>query len=144
MSRTRLVILGPVLLVLVFGSLITWELCARSTIPLELSGEVTAINVRSEDAYDAWFVQVEEEVFYVDAAVGKALDVGDQIHKAAWETTISVDGTDVPLAMGAEARAALWFTPALILGSLFVSLMTFRQHGYATRTDPTPSRLLHT
>lgn len=95
--------------------ILAWQLAARSTIPMSLHGDV--VSIRSADEHpgtdNAWFVRIDTTTHQVDRTIGELLRVGDRVEKDAWDRDLVVNGRPIPVALSKEARAALWFAPAL-------------------------------
>lgn len=129
-SREHGAVWAAVALVLtgaVFAALAAWSLVARSTIPAELDGTVTAIELRHEKHLgidDVWMVSVDEGGFrHVDAKVAALLSEGDRLRKEAWATTLVVEGEPHALSLSDDARAMLALAPVLVV--LIAALAVF-------------------
>lgn len=148
-SREKGAVWAAVALVLTgvfFAALAAWSLVARSTIPAELDGTVTTIELRHEKhpgVDDVWMVSVDEGgLRHVDVEVAARLAEGDRLRKNAWDTTLIVEGEPHQLSISDDARAMLALAPllAVLIGAL--TLFSFRRAGefqrgaMATEDDP--------
>jgi hypothetical protein len=134
----------------VFAALAAWSLVARSTIPAELDGTVTAIELRHEKhpgVDDVWMVAVDEDgLRHVDVEVAALLSEGDRLRKEAWATTLVVEGEPHAVSLSDDARAMLVLAPALVvlIGALtlFSSRRAeeFRRGPMAPASDPGTTR----
>jgi hypothetical protein len=140
-SRERGAVWAALALVLtgvVFAALASWSLVARSIIPAELDGTVTAIELRHEKhpgVDDVWMVSVDEgRLHHVDRDVAALLAEGDDLRKKAWDTTLVVDGKPHELSLSDDARAMLGLGPvlAVLIGAL--ALFSSRQARELRRT----------
>lgn len=94
-----------------FAALAAWVLVERSTIPTELQGTVTAIELRHEKhpgVDDVWLISVDKgPLHHVDADVAALLEKGDRVRKDAGDTTLIVNDAPQALSLSAHARAML-------------------------------------
>lgn len=138
-SRERGFAWAAVALVLtgvLFAALAAWNLVERSTIPTELDGTVTAIELRHEKhpgVDDVWMVAVgDDRPRHVDTDVAALLVEGDRVEKDAWDNTLSVNGESHRLALSDDARAMLIFAP---LVALVIAALTLATHVRARRVS---------
>jgi hypothetical protein len=133
-----------------FAALAAWALVARSTIPVELDGRVTAVQVREEKhpgVDDVWMVAVGDAGFrHIDRDVAALLHEGDPVQKKAWDTTLFIDGHAHELSLSDDARAMLALAPLLaaLVGALTAfsgwQARAFRQGTPLTATPNGPRR----
>ncbi len=116
-------------MVLLLGAVMAWELFARSAIPVSFDGTVRSITVKDEHpgTRNAWFVTVGSSSRQVDRAVGQRLTIGDRVQKDAWSRDVQVNGATFRVELSREAKAALWFVPALVLISVGTVRLTRRR-----------------
>jgi hypothetical protein len=115
----------------VFAALAAWSLVARSTIPAELDGTATAIELRHEKhpgVDDVWMVSVDGGgLRHVDVEVATLLSEGDRLHKEAWDTTLMVEGEPHGLSISDDARAMLALAPVVVVLVGALTLFSFRR-----------------
>ncbi|GAB2858087.1 hypothetical protein GCM10027026_04800 [Myroides odoratimimus subsp. xuanwuensis] len=111
-----------------FAALAAWTLVDRSTIPTELHGTVTAVEMRHEKhpgVDDVWLISVDDGgLRHVDSDVADLLEVGASVEKDAWDTTLTVNGDPHPLSLSEHARAMLAFAPVIVLVIAALTLLT--------------------
>ena len=114
-----------------FAALAAWTLVDRSTIPAELQGTVTAVELRHEKhpgVDDVWMVSVDDGgLRHVDSAVAALLDEGDRVHKGAWDTLLVVNDQAHPLGLNEHAPRMLALAPVLALAVGALTLLTHRR-----------------
>lgn len=140
-ERSRRIVATVLLgLVLMFAAVLAGELHARSAIPLELSGEVRSITVKSEHPgiRNAWFVRVDERTRHLDTAIAQRLRVGERVEKDRWEGELLVDGRPLDLGYSAEAEAARWFAPTLVLAAGVLAWLALRRRRPALSRSSRP------
>lgn len=112
-----------------FAALAAWTLVARSTIPTDLDGTVTGIELRHEKhpgVDDVWMISVNDgDLRHVDNDVAALLDVGGTVEKSAWETTLTVNGEPQPLSLSDDARAMLVLAPII---AVVIAALTLATH----------------
>jgi hypothetical protein len=112
---------------LLFAALAAWSLVERSTIPAELDGTVTAIELRHEKhpgVDDVWMVSIDDGgLRHVDAEVATLLEEGDRVQKDSWDSTLVVDGNPHQVALSEDARAMLVLAP--VLAGVIAALAVF-------------------
>ncbi|WP_243059398.1 hypothetical protein [Nocardioides sp. SR21] len=123
-----------------FAALAAWTLVARSTIPAELDGTVTGIELRHEKhpgVDDVWMISVDDgDLRHVDTHVADLVDVGDAVEKSAWDTSLLVNGEPRPLSLSDDARAMLLLAPiiAVVVVSLTCATHVLSRPGRVDRT----------
>lgn len=108
-----------------FAALAVWSTAARSAIPLEWHGTVTAVEVRHEKhpgVDDAWFVSVDGDETHVDRAVAALVRPGARVDKERWARTLRVDGVAHRLAYTDEARRMVVVAPAIAAAAALVAV----------------------
>lgn len=119
-AAATLVVVG-----LAFAALAAWSLVVRSTIPIEVDGTVTGIELRHEKhpgVDDVWMVSIDGAApRHLDRDVVSLLTEGAQVRKDAWDTTLLVDGERHVVRLGDDARRMLVLAP--LIGGAFVVLL---------------------
>ena len=122
--RVALALIAAV--VVAFAAAGTWALVARSTIPVAIDAEVTSVEVRGEKhpgVDDVWLVGLDGRTHHFDAAVARAVAVGDRVVKERFSRTLLVDGEPVPLRLSDDARAMLWVAPGTAVVTVAVAAL---------------------
>jgi hypothetical protein len=90
----------------------------RSLIPVALDGTITKMELRHEKhpgVDDVWLVTVGDRLLHVDDEVAFQLHHGATVAKGAWETTLTVDGRQVGLALSPDAVGMLVVMPLAVV-----------------------------
>lgn len=118
-SLKSLSILTLLFLGVSFAGANVWFAAARSTIPLELSGNVTRkqrLIEKTPGVDDACLVELDSSRrIQVDGAVFDALIQNRVVSKSAWSQTIKIDGRDTDLSWSPDFRGMLWAMPLTVL-----------------------------
>lgn len=111
-----------------FAALAAWTLVERSTIPAELDGTVTTLELRHEKhpgVDDVWMVSIDDgDLRHVDTEVAVLLSEGARVQKDAWDSTLVVDGSPHQLELTQDARAMLVLAPVLVIVIAALTLFT--------------------
>ena len=103
-----------------------WFCAARSTIPLELNGQVTRKNRLVEKAIgvdDVCLITVNgDNSIQVDAGVFEAVTEGATLKKIRWSRKLAINETIVPIEWSQDFWGMAWTMPFAVLLFLVLSI----------------------
>lgn len=121
-----------------------WYAALRSTIPLELRGEVTKKErgiEKSPGVDDVYLVTLDRtRVLQVDRTVYDSVSVSQSIDKSAWSNKATFNGRTITLAWSADFYGLVWVAVVALLAMIFcaVPLEPFRS-GPSTGAPTSPA-----
>jgi hypothetical protein len=105
-----------------------WFTAARSTIPLDLNGMVTSMELRREKhpgRDDVFLLKLHSSPeFQVDEVVYRAIDIGERLRKPRWSRRLVHDTETLNLTWSRDCRGMMTAMPLFVLILLATCLAT--------------------
>lgn len=118
-SLRCLSILTLLILGVSFAGANLWFAAERSTIPLELHGDVTQkqrLIEKTPGVDDVYIVTLDSgQRIQVDGHVFDAVAEGQSVNKTAWSRTIQIEGNAVALSWSRDVRGMMWAMPLTVV-----------------------------
>lgn len=119
-----------------------WYSAIRSTIPLELRGEVTKKQrgiEKSPGVDDVYLVTLDNKrVFQVDRMVYESVSVSQTIDKSAWSNKATIDGRTIKLVWSSDFYGLVWVAVISVLAMIFCVVPLEPFHSRPSSGVPTP------
>ena len=96
----------------------TYETLRRSTIPLEIEGQVNALEVRREKhpgVDDVHLLSVDGRSVHVDAQVASIVSRGSKLRKDPWSSQLWIDQAAHRLSPSRDSKGMLIAMPVILL-----------------------------
>lgn len=110
-----------------FASANIWFAAARSTIPLELHGNITQTErliEKTPGIDDVYIVTLDlDRRIQVDSPVFDAVAAHQSVNKRAWSQTIEIDGKRIDLAWSSDFRGMLWAMPLTVAACVLLGMI---------------------
>ena len=101
-----------------------WVTFARSTIPLDVHGEVTEVDLRFEKhrgVDDVYLVTVGGRTIHVDTAIGRRIREGDHLSKDAWTRALHTPRGTLELGPSRDLERMMVVMPVVVLTGVVVA-----------------------
>ena len=122
MSILLLIILGAS-----FAGANLWFTATRSTIPLELHGNLTqkqCLIEKTPGVDDVYIVTLDlDRRIQVDGSVFNAMAENQSVNKPAWARIIEIDGNNIALSWSPDFHGMLWAMPLTVTVCALVGMM---------------------
>ncbi len=104
-----------------------WFAATRSTIPLDLHGNVTQTQrliEKTPGVDDVYIVTLDlDRRIQVDGPVFDTLATHQSVKKRAWSRIIEIDGKNIALGWSPDYRGMLWAMPLTVAVCVFLGMM---------------------
>ncbi len=130
-SARLLSILALILLGMSFAGANLWFAAARSTVPLELHGQLTEkqrLIEKTPGVDDVYIVTLDaDRRIQVDGPIFDAMAVNQSVNKWAWTRIIEIDGKNIALSWSPDFRGMLWAMPWTVAICVLVGMMSLKR-----------------
>lgn len=127
LSPRSLSILALIVLGISFAGTNVWFAAARSTIPLELHGNVTRTQrliEKTPGVDDVYIVTLDlGRRIQVDGSVFDAMAANQAISKRAFTRLMEIDGKNIALSFSPDFRGMLWAMPLTVTVCVLIGMM---------------------
>ena len=131
----RLHKLLPVIGLLILGAAFAvgnvWFFAVRSTIPLQLNGQVThkdRLNEKILGVDDVYLITLDDGPrIQVDGPIYEAVVLNREVRKDAWSRKLEADGKTIDIDWSRDFNGMIWAMPFVLLLFVLLGILTLRK-----------------